>query len=222
MENDEWRLNLAEIRQRWNVFNGRRVLAVVKGDGLHDPASVMRELGKDDCEWMWLPNDRDLREVVTFLPLLESIASTSRREASFYAHTKGTSSELGISGPRAWRNTMYRVLLDNIEVVRAALLTHVAVGTTKMVWPDGATPPYPNRLRHGNWMFAGTYFWFKHSEVFTRDDWRVIPQDRYGAESWLSGMFHSDQALSLFQPWPVEQYPTPSPYDPTLYPHRRV
>lgn len=221
-DNDEWRLNLAEIRQRWHLFNGRRVLAVVRDDGLHDIDTVRHELGRSDCEWLEFDNDAELREVVTFLPLLKSVASTSNQEATFYGHTKGTSSELGISGPRAWRNAMYHALLDNIEVVRAALMTSPAVGTTKLTWPPGARSPYPNGLSYGNWMFAGTFFWFRHSSIFTRPDWDQVLPDRYGAEAWLSGMFRADECLTLMQPWPIEEYPSPSPYNPTLYPHRRV
>jgi hypothetical protein len=222
MDNDEWRLNLAEIRQRWHLFNGHRVLAIVQGDGLHDGRTVRKELGRTDCDWMEFDNDPELREVVSFLPLLKYVASASNQEASFFAHTKGTSSELGISGPRAWRDAMYRTLLDNIEVVRAALMTVPAVGTTKLTWPCGSTPPYPNRLQFGQWMFAGTFFWFRHGAIYTRPDWDNVIRDRYGAEAWLSGMFGPDECLTLMQPWPIEEYPSPSPYNPTLYAHRRV
>jgi hypothetical protein len=77
--------------------------------------------------------------------------------------------------------------------------------------------PYPNRLDHGQWMFAGTFFWFRHDAVFGKPNWWRIPRDRYGAESWLSGLFDVHEAATVFQPWPASEYPPPSPYDPRLY-----
>jgi hypothetical protein len=116
-----------------------------------------------------------------------------------------------------WRNQAYHSLLDGVNVCRDLLLTHPCVGTHKMVWPENGQPPYPSGLVHGNWMLAGTFFWFRHSDVFTHQNWRDVPRDRYGAEAWLSGLFKPEQAASVFQPWPVSEYPTPSPYDPALY-----
>jgi hypothetical protein len=67
-------------------------------------------------------------------------------------------------------------------------------------------------------MLAGTFFWFRNDFVFSSPKWLDIQPDRYGCESWLAGLFPPVATVSVFQPWPVWQYPTPSPYDPALYP----
>jgi hypothetical protein len=114
---------------------------------------------------------------------------------------------------------MYHALLDDMQAVRHNLLRAPAVGCNLLIWPHDTAPPYPTQLKHGHWMFAGTFFWFRNSAVFSRPDWRNVPNDRYGAESWLSGMFEPHEVVVMRQPWPADQYPTPSPYDPTLYCH---
>lgn len=215
--NDVWRANVRQLVRRWGVFSGRKIVAVSQGDGCHDLAEVQGECRHGDIEWLPIENDKDLREVATFLPLLEAIFSTEPLEATFYAHTKGNSTADNALGAEYWRNQMYRSLLDDVHAVRHNLLQHPAVGTTLMHWPDGTRPPYPTALAHGNWMFAGTFFWFRHDAVFSHPQWRSVPRDRYGAEAWLSGMFRYDEVCTLWQPWPVDQYPTPSPYDPRLY-----
>jgi len=165
-----------------------------------------------------IPNDCQLRETATFLPLLEAIADTDPWTATFYAHTKGNSTRANALGAEYWRNSMYHHLLDQAQVCRDLLLSHPCVGTHKMLWPDAKYTPFPSKISNANcWMFAGTFFWIRNRDVFSRDDWRDVRVDRYGAEAWLGQMFARDQAATVFQPWPASEYPTPNPYDPKLY-----
>lgn len=216
-KNDVWRANVRQVERRLRIFNGRKVVAVSVSADVHGVDVVRKEFRDDSIEYLEIPNDPQLREVATFLPLLEAIKSDDPWEATFYAHTKGNSTRDNALGAELWRNQAYHSLLDGVNVCRDLLLTHPCVGTHKMVWPADGPPPYPSGLIHGNWMLAGTFFWFRHSDVFTNPRWRDVPRDRYGAEAWLAGMFGPEQAASVFQPWPVSEYPTPSPYDPALY-----
>lgn len=215
-KNDVWRANVRQVVRRIKVFSGRKVVAVATAPDLHGIDVVRSEFGEQGIEYLEIPNDTQLREVATFLPLLELVASDDPEEASFYAHTKGNATADNALGAEMWRNQAYHSLLDGVNACRDLLQTHAAVGTHKMVWPDGMSP-YPSGLNHGNWMLAGTFFWFRHRDVFTHPAWRDIPRDRYGAEAWLSGLFAPERAATMFQPWPVNEYPTPSPYDPALY-----
>jgi hypothetical protein len=219
-DGDAWRCNVRQLVRRWGVFTGRRVVAVAYGPGLHDIDEVRAEFGRTatGLECFAIENDPELREVASFAALLAAVQSTDRYEATFYGHTKGTSRANGQAlGAELWRNQMYASLLDEIHVVRHALLRVPAVGTFLMHWPRTQRSPYPSGLEHGNWMFAGTFFWFRHDAVFSRPDWAEVPRDRYGAEAWLGGLFDYRDVLSVHQPWPIDQYPWPSPYDPKLY-----
>jgi hypothetical protein len=223
--NDLWRANLDQLLARWHIFDGVRAIAVSYDDGskLWPFEEVYRyirsiigeaELG---TKYVRLQNDRNLREVATFRPLLDIVENT-RREMTFYAHTKGNATYDDVEGAIYWRNTMYHLLLDHWQERQQELCQgYAACGTHKMIWPSDCRPPYPSALRYGHWMFAGTFFWFRNDRVFTHSKWTIVPRDRYGAEAWLSGMFEPHEVKSCFQPWPEEKYPPPSPYDPNLY-----
>ena len=212
--NELWRVNCAQLRRRLEVFNGRRIIAIALGPGLHPPAIAEQEL--PDCEYLHLANDRQLREVATFLPLLDAIASPAADQVSFYAHTKGNSTACSVEGATLWRNAMYHHLLDRWEECQAELAAGApAVGTTRVSWGRGR-PPYPSGLRHGTWCFAGTFWWFRHDRVFTHPRWRDVPKDRYGAEAWLAGLFDAADCPSVFQPWP-DSPPAANPYEPRHY-----
>jgi len=216
--NDLWRMNVRQLVRRWHVFNGRQVIAIATGPGIHPPDVVKSEFfNPPGVEWLEIPNDARLREVATFLPLLEAIQSTSADEASFYAHTKGNSTADDAQGAMRWRNMMYSRLLDEPATIMEQLRTAPCVGTTKIVWRRGDRGPYPTALRYGNGMIARTFFWFRHDRVFGHPRWGKVPDDRYGAEAWLSGLFADHEGISVNQPWPAPDYPSPNPYTPALY-----
>lgn len=211
-----WRWNVRQLVRRWGVFTGRKLIAVVSGEGMEPFEAVQREFPAD-AEWLHRENCPILREVATFEPLLEAIRTTEP-DAVFYGHVKGISTRGDREGAKRWSSMMYRALLDNMGLVRAGLKRHPFVGTTVLSWPPGTRPPYPSRLMHGSWMMAGAFFWFRADEIYRRN-WRDVPVDRYGAEAWPSGLYPTHHACcSLYQPWSPDTVPKPSPYDPGWYP----
>lgn len=213
--NDHWRDNIDQLVRRWRVFTQRKIIAVAVGDGMYSADRVRMNFPRD-AEFIEVPNDKRLREVATFLPLLEAVETTTR-SATFYAHTKGNSTTDSVIGAKLWRNAMYHYLLDHARSCIGLLELAPCVGTTKMVWNTNGKSPFPTGLRNGNWMFAGTFFWFRNDAVFKHPEWKSIPMDRYGAEAWLGGLFEDKEAVSVFQPWPVSRFPIGSPYDPNNY-----
>lgn len=216
VKNDLWRRNVEQLLARAAAFNGRRVVAIATGSKseLCPPCAVRTEMGPT-FEYLEVPNCKRLREVASFKPLLCEV----QREpgATFYAHTKGNSTAGSVEGSTYWRNVMYWKLLGAYGDRMRELERYHAVGTHKMVWKRGERPPYPTRLMHGHWMFAGTFFWFRNDSVYSRE-WRRVPNDRYGAEAWLSGMFEPSECHSCFQPAPAEV--RWNPYSPALYEDR--
>jgi hypothetical protein len=197
-------------------------MAIATGERLHEPQVVQRELAARGLEFetITVPNDIRLREVVSFMPLLEMVRSTASEEATLYGHTKGNSTANSKEGSRLWSEAMYANLLDRPEVVSEGLISRAAVGCCKICWRPDQRSPYPTKLTVGQWMFAGTFFWFRHDVVFQDPRWSTVADDRYGAEAWLSSLLAKEDGLSIYQPWPEDQYPTPSPYKPEV--HRRV
>jgi hypothetical protein len=218
LDNDIWIRNVEQLLARFHVFNGRKVIAIATGERMHSPDMVMGLFrGHDMVRFMKVPNDRNLREVASFPLLLDAVETENENVACFYAHTKGNSTVDSVEGATYWRNVMYLKLLDEWQDRMKDLEAGAAaVGTHLIGWPKGTRSPYPSRLMHGQWMFAGTFFWFRSARIFTHPDWRQVPRDRYGAEAWLAGLFERDQVKCCFQPWPPGTM-HPDPYDPQLY-----
>jgi len=220
--NDIWRENIKQLLARMDVFNGRRVIAIATGDDekLLPPEEVMPLFRGYDCvQFIKVTNDRNLRETASFRPLLDVVETENQNTVCFYAHTKGNSTADSVEGATYWRNVMYHKLLDEWQERMAELAEgHAAVGTHLISWEKGVRSPYPSRLMHGQWMFAGTFFWFRSFRVFSHDKWRIVPRDRYGTEAYLSGLFEKHEVKCCWQPWPPGTM-HPDPYDPQLY-HR--
>ena len=217
-QNGLWRENCEELRRRLPVFNGRK-LVVVSEDARSESFETIREaLGDSEIEYLRLPNDPRLRETAGFKVLLPAVRSVRGNEATFFAHTKGNTTHDDPLGARVWRDQMYHHLLDWIKWVDDLLTRYAAVGTTIMQWPEGIRSPFPTAIdNRGHWMFAGCFFWFRHDCVFSRPQWSYVPDDRYGAESWIGGVLDMSEVRSLYQPWPEDVYPTPDPYDPETW-----
>lgn len=215
--NDLWQRNVDQLLRRWDLFNGRRIIAIASDRKTH-PAKIVQAEFPEAAEILETKNDPDLREVATFGQLLKTIANPNPEEATFYAHTKGNTTASGTKGATRWRNAMYAHLLDRWPDVATALRTAAAVGTTQMIGQFR----YPTGLQFGPgfWMFAGTFFWIRHDAIFGLPNWQTIPQDRYGAEAWLGTLVNANQVHSIFQPWPPRRFPDASPYHPKYYPQK--
>jgi hypothetical protein len=216
--NDVWRQNVRQLLRRIDLFNGRRVIAIATGGNLESAGAVETLFADRGCQLLHVTNDPQLREVVTFLPLLEAIADADPNQATFYAHTKGNSTAVNMEGARRWRNLMYHALLDRWPECLADLSQDniALVGTHFMHWQPRRSP-FPTRLDNRyHWIFAGTFFWFRHDRVFASPHWREVPRDRYGAEAWPGQMFPPADGVCV---WPADgrNLAGVNPYDPQLY-----
>jgi PAS domain-containing protein len=199
--NDIWLRNVRQLVNRLDLFNGRRLIAVATGEGLASPDEVRAAFGQHEVEILPHPNSRELRENATFLKLLEQITSTDPTEATFYAHAKGVAKDIHCSGDplgsRYWRNAMYHELLDGWERVAELLEEYPVVGSHRRHHPHHPTI-YPDGQSSSDWHFGGTFFWFRHRDVFATDRWREVWQPTgWGAEAWVGRMFSFDQSACV-------------------------
>lgn len=232
--NNIWVMNLRQLlRRSFRVFTGRRVIAVAQGPGCVSTEHVKQalsdySLGDEQWEILELPNDKKLREVITFLPLLRSVLNESGYV--FYAHTKGNSTVDGVPGATRWRNTMYHHLLDRdtecIEIMKSGASM---VGCCQMQWspvkardaqqvprPTLRRTPFPSRLENTHqWIFAGTFYWFRLDRVAHNPRRFVVPADRYAVEAWPGQMFTAESCYSMWNPFHPRH--AMSPYDPKWY-----
>ena len=193
----EWRLNVEELSKYRDVFNGRKLFVIAFDALSEDPIDVQREIRSTFPDaWFWhVPNDKQLGEVAGFMPALELLESTDPNEATFYAHAKGVSYE-DKPGPRErvreWRHHMYRECLGDIPKVELALQLFPCAGCFKKYGPW-------NPFAGVTWHYSGTYFWLKHSALFSKPDWRFIYQDRFGVEVYPSTHFKVEEGFCLYE-----------------------
>ena len=220
--NDVWRLNVAQILRRIHLFNGKRVVAIATGPELEPPERVEREFAGRDVTFIHRPNDRTLREVTTFLPLLESVHSLAGDEATFYAHAKGVTSIGDPTGVTYWRNSMYHALLDDLPLVKKSLAEYPCVGTHRRRHPSGRrvndprVPIFPDGTDDAPWHFAGTFWWFRNRDLFAHPRWGALRQSGWFAEGYLSFLFPYERTCCLFMdeaanPYNRNSYRTPIP-----------
>lgn len=216
--NDLWKANLYWLRRYApTAFNGKKLAAIATGPGLVHPDAVREQL--PGFQFLEIPNDPVLREVVSFLPLLVAVANPDPHHCTWYGHTKGNSTAANVEGATYWRNAMYDTQLRQWSRCMGELQRFAFVGAFKTVWAEGQKPPYPSGLKAGRWMLAGTFFWFRNDLVFGHPQWRSVPGDRYGVEAWPSTMFEPQLATSAFQLWSESLWPMPDMYDPAVYPN---
>jgi hypothetical protein len=174
-----WRWNIAQLRQRMWLFNGRRHIVCVQGPGLAPLDHVQRELNTPDVDWFPLPNNPALKEYVGFPLLLRSLSEfRGVEDVTFYGHAKGVGSEAWGRGVRRWSDSMYSGLLDYWPAVQRLLASYCCVGLWRKL--QGWYPASPSR-----WHYAGTFRWVRNADMYTRrwDEYMVdwcCPEDHVG------------------------------------------
>ncbi len=186
-----WQRNVAQLRQRMSLFNGRRTVAIVTGLGLDPPDAVIREFAGEVEDWIILPNDASLREVVTFVPLLERCATTAPYECTFYAHAKGVTRSIEDTNVHRWATIQYETCLDYWPLVELSLFGHPMAGSFKKIGHifEGS---------RSSWHYSGTFYWLRNAAVFSRQTWHEVDQKWWGNESWPGLHFAPDEVACLF------------------------
>lgn len=186
-----WQRNLEQIRRRRHLFNGRRVATILTGEKMDPPDVVRREAAGLFDEMIEVPNDPQLREVVSFRALMPCVASLDRNTITFFAHAKGVTKPVndGVSVHR-WTDLMYETCLDYLPLAERLLQQFPVVGSFKRIGP----------FFYGSasqWHYSGTFYWFRSANVFCRQ-WDVIDAHWWGTESWPGLHFRVEQGGVLF------------------------
>lgn len=181
-DNNAWRWNLDQLVKRWEVFNGRKIIAVATDQNSHSLAEVQTFLNRADVEWLEIPNDTVLGQVVTWVPLWEKLNEKRPGHATFYAHGKGTSHR-GRSRnivTLRWAKAMYEVNLDYLPLLEKTLRRYTIAGI----------------FRTNRAFFSGNFYWVRNPE-FYKKKWRMIGQHYAGTELWADGQYSKSEAGCL-------------------------
>ena len=193
---DGWMWNLRQIAKRSDMFSdGKRVLGISTDTRTHDQFRVIdfcHEIGLSWTDLVVKPNSRALREVQTWLPMLEVInpPACSESEVVFSAHAKGVRHDSMQRHISAWADVMYRTCLDDIQLVDVELSKYLATGSFKR---------YGNFKTPGNyqWHYSGTFYWWRPLLISERK-WKKIDRKFFGTESWLGHQAKPDETGCLF------------------------
>lgn len=191
--NDNWKWNLNQLALRQRLFNGKKVLAIaVSGDPVRTvPADTVLEYSASiGLEWTHsaaFQNNSQLREVVTFPWLLQTVASNDPNEVTFTCHAKSVTRGMNEWTER-WTKTMYRVCLDDWTSVQNALEYFSLAGAFRR---------FGQFSMGNNWDYSGTFFWMRHADLFVRN-WKLIDQHFAGTETYPGKHFRSEEAACLF------------------------
>jgi len=186
-----WRPNLARLRQRMSIFNGRRMVFVAQGPGLAPFDLVRQELEGCDVIWMTGENSVQLKEYIGFPHLLRSMSEyRSEADVTFYGHAKGVSSAAWGPGVERWADSMYSGLLDYWPAVQRELATACCVGLwrKRQGWRPANT---------SDWHYAGSFRWVRNRDMYSRD-WDNYLMDWVCPEAHVGGVFRLAESACLY------------------------
>lgn len=215
-DNDTWLKNIAQLRRRWNVFDGVKIVSAVVGPRMVPMRVVRRFLPDPSIIWMRFENSVELREAVSFLPMLRLLkVSADPDSATFYAHAKGVTRNPCDLQVRDWRNQMYANLLDRVPACMELLKTHPCVGAYRDLHPGGIPAPHIGECHwKTTWDYRGTFFWFSNREIFDHPRWDRTPMNGWGVEFWLSHLYPAHRAACVYRDEsPTHPDPCPDPAD---------
>lgn len=182
--NDLWRWNVEQLLRRIDLFDGRRVVAIVTDRSTHAADTVQRAFGNTVSDWIVRTNDKRLGEALTFGDLLLAVMDSDPQAITFYGHAKGVTrkpSERPVI--QHWTQRMYECCLDDPEAVAELLVGHGVAGAYRR----------HQRLGKASWYYSGSFFWVRHAHAVARN-WEFAEKRYWAAESWPGRMFSLDES----------------------------
>jgi hypothetical protein len=204
--NDVWKWNLHQIKKREHLFDGKKVLTIASHEfgrikrgrrrkhlKIAPTNSVYDFMGEIDLrfdEVLVVQNDAARRETAAFPEMLRKVKSLDPDEVTFCCHGKGVSYGSG-SVVVEWGDVMYHTCLDSWPVVKNALECFAFAGAFRRF--GMFTTPGNHK-----WHYSGTFYWFRHDEVFSLPDYDRLDQQFFGTESWPGKLFPAERCACIF------------------------
>lgn len=193
--NGVWRRGVDQLRLRWGLFTGRKVVAVMTGPaGIHwlDSPDEVRAYLPADAEVIELPNNPALREVISWVPLWDRVLDgADPADAICYAHAKGVTRNVDPGNScQWWASLLYSLTLDHWPLVEEHLRRHPITGPFKKVGRGFVGS-------RSAWHYSGSFWWARAGE-FARREWRAVDHLWWGNESYPGLAYRVDEAGCLF------------------------
>ena len=186
---DSWKRHVDYLRPVSGVFD-RKIMGVATGPGTATLAEVQAAFG-DSWEYLEVPNDKALREVLTYRTMLEMVRSTDENDVTFCLHSKGAQSHTAASRQiQWWTEAMYSTVVHNWQNVLCKMEQgYPIVGSFLRVGKH-------LQARHG-WHFSGTFYAVRNAVAF-QNGVPGFASNFYGTESWPGHHFARHEAACMF------------------------
>lgn len=217
-----WRENIRLLAPHIHIFNGcctfvfalspEQLKTKMRATRVTDV--FLRELGltfkPKHFQFIFMENDQENRESVTFKPLLEQLyknilylqefhdhkTTVFPDQFAFYGHTKAITHDLNTNpGIALWRDEMYYQNLNRYyDCIQLLQTDHIkTVGSFRRF---GVPPHFPKWNRPSTYHFSGTFFWFNVKSLAKRNS-LYIPLNRYAVEAYPSQLFKKSESACL-------------------------
>lgn len=201
-----WSWHVDRLRRYWDIFTGRKLVVLALDSRTEDERVVKDEFRGLDCEITVTENDPKAGETKTFIDQMALLASENADEATFYAHGKGVSRKpCETANILAWSSAMYHMNLSDPVLVDRLISQFEALGCFRFEFYHAGSA----------WHFAGTYFWVRHSSIFSRE-WKKISPGPHGVEAYLGLHIPWNSAFCLTPPMAHTLYDRPVQHEMVL------
>lgn len=184
-----WQWNCEHLLQHAHLFNGRKIVSIVTDETTDSVNEVKAALSSLTDEFIVLKNDKNLREVISWIPMLERLESyQSENDVTFSAHAKAVRHEIGPTDAGStifrWTSAMWETC-GRWESVQPLLEQFAAVGSFRRFQAHSKF--------FGPTHFSGTFFWWRNRDAYRRS-WRTVPKAFFGTEAWPGLMFSEHES----------------------------
>ena len=189
-----WQWNCDRLIANANLFNGRRIVSIVVDHQSDSAEMVKAYLSRFTDEFIVVPNNPNLREVTTWLPMLKMLESyQSENDVTFSSHAKCVRHKINADNEGStvyrWTAAMWE-LCTRWDVVRPLLESSATVGAFRRFGP------HSHKDGFGPWHFSGSFFWWRNRDAYRRN-WSYTPQRFFGTEAWPGIMFADHEAAVI-------------------------
>lgn len=209
--NGVWRRGVDQLRRRWGLFDGRKVVAVATGGavkeqqtgrvlGLDPPADVRAYL-PPDADVVEVPNDPGRWELAGWPALWDRVlAGADDADAVLYCHAKGVTRPADATAHR-WAELLYTLALDHWPLAADLLTRHPIAGPVKKVGHFFLEPrPHAPAMARSAWHYSGNFWWARAGAVRAALAAVPVPTDPWGTEAWPGIAFGVAAGGSIFAP----------------------
>ena len=200
-----WKWNIQELSRFKDSFNNKKIVFIATDKGFDDPEEVKEQFSKagfNDIEFHLTPNNENLGECAPLYKRMDMVYSLDNNEYTFFAHAKGVTRETvrkeswcSAEANKTWIKKMMMHNLFSTEKIHRILLEKPCFGIMKSTFEERKLGWYFISSKH-RWIYAGGFFWFKHSSLFSQKYKSIVFQKRYTIESYLSNFFTYDESGS--------------------------